>query len=117
MSQGTDGLSQPERPSSAFERIGGKAILLILAAMSGSTGVIALQTGELAEGGSRSAPLQVNVLHGVAAYTGGAFLLSVSATLLVCALSGFRFRRTLFALLTVNLAAFFAAIAGRIFAL
>ncbi|WP_056747328.1 hypothetical protein [Acidovorax sp. Root568] len=117
MSQATDGLSQPERPSSAFERIGGKAILLMLATMSGSAGVIALQTGELAEGGSRSAPLQVNVLHGVAAYTSGAFLLSVSATLLVCALSGFRFRRTLFALLTFNLAAFFAAIAGRIFAL
>ena len=117
MSQGTGGPSQSERPPSAFERIGGKAILLMLAAMSGSAGVIALQTGELAEGGSRSAPLQVNVLHGISAYTGGAFLLSIGATLLVCAVSGFRFRRTLFALLTVNLAAFFAAITGRIFAL
>ena len=116
MIQGTDGLTKPERPSSAFQRIGGKAILLVLAAMSGSAGVIALQTGELAEGGSRSAPLQVNFLHGFSAYTGGAFLLSTSATLLVCALSEFRFRRTLFALLTANLVTFFVAIAGRIFA-
>lgn len=116
MSQGTDGLSQPERPSSALERIGGKAILFVLAAMSGSAGVMALQTGELAERGSRSAPLQFNVLQGISAYTGGAFLVSISATLFVCALSGFRFRRILFALLAVNLAAFFAAVAGRIFA-
>ena len=116
MSRSTEGLPQPERPSSAFERIGAKALLLLLAVMSGSAGVMALQTGELAEGGLRSAPLKVSVLHGIAAYTGGAFLLSIGTTLLVCALSGFRFRRTLYALLAVNLVACSAAIVGRIYA-
>jgi hypothetical protein len=105
---------EPVATSTAFERIGGMVLLIVLAAMSGSAGVVALMTGSLTEGGSRGAPRLTWEWHGIAAHAGGMFLLLVSATLLELALSGLRLRRTLLVLLVIDAAVFIVALAARI---
>jgi len=75
---------KPRSESTAFERIGGKIVLLALAALSSGEGFVALLTGRLVERGSRGAPLRVSSeWSGPAAYAGGAFLVLVGLTLVL----------------------------------
>jgi hypothetical protein len=100
--------------STAFERIGGKIVLLALAALSSGEGFVALLTGRIAERGPRSAPLRVSELSGLAAYAGGVFLILVGITLVVLAFRGLRSQRILKVLLAVDVLAFIAAVATRL---
>lgn len=100
--------------STAIERFGGAAVLFVLGLLVGASGVAALVTGRLEERGARSDPLRSWELHGVAAYTGGSFLLLVGATMILLALTGLRFRRVISAFLAADLLAFVAAVVARL---
>lgn len=104
----------PRSESTAFERIGGKIVLLALAALSSGEGLVALLTGRLAERGPRSAPLRVSEWSGLAAYAGGVFLVFVGITLVVLTFRGLRSPRILKVLLAVDVVAFVAAFATRL---
>jgi hypothetical protein len=104
----------PRSESTAFERVGGKMVLLALAALSSCEGIVALLTGRLAERGTRSAPLRVSEWSGLAAYAGGVFLVLVGITLVVLAFRGLRSPGILKVLLAVDVVALVAAFATRL---
>lgn len=105
---------EPRSVSTAFERIGGKMLLLALAALSSGTGFVALLTGRLTERGPRTAPLRVSELSGLAAYAGGVFLVLVGLTLALLAFRGLRSQSILKVLLASDALAFAAAVATRV---
>ncbi len=105
---------EPRSESTAFERIGGKMLLLALAAFSSGTGFVALLTGRLTERGPRTAPLRVSELSGLAAYAGGVFLVLVGLTLALLAFRGLRSQSILKVLLASDVLAFAAAVATRV---
>jgi hypothetical protein len=104
---------QPTNESTAFERIGGKVVLIALAALSSGAGFVALLTGRLDERGLRSAPLSVSELNGLAAYAGGFFLIFVGITRAVFAFRRLRSQRVLKVLLAADTLTFVTAVVTR----
>lgn len=109
-------MNTPSNTPSRLERIGGPAIVVLLAIFALYVGVSALITGQFLESGSRSNPAAVNLVTGLRAYFSGGFVASVGATLLV-----FLFGRRLPArsqsfCLAINAALFIAAVLSYVLA-
>jgi hypothetical protein len=100
---------------SQIEKIGGSAILALLAVFALYVGVSAMITGQFFESGYRSNPTAVLLVTGLRAYTAGAFVASVGATFLVLLLRGKLPKLALPFFLFINTMLFLAAVLSNVF--